>query len=291
MEERIVDKDDPRLIRIKRTDEGETDAVDALAEGEEEEVLLSLPEDEYDEELVGLTPSQLQKELERRAKAEEEARAECARLVEEGEKHLSEREYEKAETFFAQAACYTFADERIMRGLWIARTRDFTEYEPFYNAAYAEEFSASEEDVKKFVRGRAEERLRKELEEAEEEERRIAPDVEAKQEERRKAFAGNKRFYSVRFCAMLGAFFAAVVALAVSAGFIVRTQSPLPVIFTAVFGACALAFCIASLALSRKLLVAHRLCRENEKLSSTEAGARLSLLRNKIYCLGLILND
>ena len=66
MEERIVDKDDERLIRIRRTKDG-VDAEDALAdEGEEEQtedVVFEIPDEEFDEDLVGLTPSQLQREL------------------------------------------------------------------------------------------------------------------------------------------------------------------------------------------------------------------------------------
>ena len=67
MEERLIDKDESRKIKIKHTAEGE-DVVDALApDGEEEAVeeeetdyIVELPEEdeEYDEDLVGLTPSQ-----------------------------------------------------------------------------------------------------------------------------------------------------------------------------------------------------------------------------------------
>ncbi len=296
MEERIVDKDDPKVIKLKRTQEGETDAVDPLAEGEEEEaveeVLFDVPEGEdYDEDLVGLTPSQLQRELERRKKAEEEARAECEKLVETAQEALEKQDFEKAAPFFSQAACYSFADERILKGLWAARTRDFTNYEPFYVAEYAGEFSASDGGTKAFVRERAGERLRSDRAALEQEEAAIAPGVLAKQEERRGAFGDNRRYYFIRLVSVLLALVVAGVATGVSAYFIVRTVSVAPVVLTAVFGAATLCMLVAVFVFARKHLVARRLCSANEELSSTEEGARLKELRDKLSCLKLILED
>ena len=299
MEERIIDKDDPRLIRLKRTGTGETDAVEEGVESGEEgveegEIVLSVPEGEFeelDEELIGLSPSQLKKELERRKKAEEAAREECAKLVEEGEKALAEKRYQEAASCFSQAAYYSFADERILKGLWEARTSDYTDLEPFYEPEFAQEFSVSDEEIKKHVLSRAGERLSQEKEEYEREEARIAPQVLEKQQERREAFARNKKYFVLRCAIIFAVCIALVVGCIVSATYIVRSMEITPIALTAAFGVAALGVLAVALVYTRKVIVASRLCRENEKLSSTKEGARLEYLRDRLYCLGLILPD
>lgn len=296
MEERLIDKKDERLIRIKKKAEG-VDAEDAtLAEGEEdpveEEVLVTLPEDEeYDEDLVGLTPSELLRELARRQKAEEEAKAECEKLLAAAEEELAGGAYEKAESLFAQAACYAFEEERATIGLWTARTKNFKTTKPFYNEEYAEEFSAADDASKKLVREKMEKLLLKEREEIEKEEKELAPEVLAKQEERQQAFAANRKYYALRllvFLVFLGMF---VIATVASSSFIVRTLSSIPVILTGVFGGLALISFVVTLVFFLKFTGANKLCKRNEKLSSTEGGARLEELRNKLECLKLVLED
>ncbi len=300
MEERIIDKDDEKLIRLRRTEEGETDAADPLAEEEDgEEILLEAgetadgeeSEEEYDEDLVGLTPSQLEKELERRKKAEEEARAACAKLVEDAEAAFSRGEYAQAASLYEQASCYSFADGRISQGLWRARSSDFTDLEALLKPAVAEEFAEADGATKAFVRERVAEKLAAEEVLNKREKEEIAPDVLAKQETRREAFADNRKYYAVRFLAFVFILLAALVGTAVSAYFIVRTTSIAPVIVTAVFGAVALCMLVLAFVYSRKVLVAARLCRENDRLSSTEEGARLEYLQNRLYCLDLFLRD
>ena len=295
MEERLIEKDDERLIRIKKTAEG-VDAEDALAEEtesyEEEEVLVELPEDEeYDEDLVGLTPTELKREQERRKKAEEEARAECEKLIKEGEETLSRGEFEKAQSLFSQADCYGFADERIGKGLWTARTKNFAETDSFYNPSFAEEFTALDDGSKKFILDHAGKKLLAEREEIEKEEKEISPEVLEKQETRRQAFAQNKKYYAVRLLIFLGVFAALAVGAGVSAYFIVRTLSSAPVIVTGVFGGLALVAFVCALVYFLKFLGANKLCRINENLSSTEEGTRLEELREKLDCLRLILDD
>lgn len=298
MEERLIDKDDERLIRIKKKAD-EVDAEDAtLPEREEEEpveeeVLVTLPEDEeeYDEDLVGLTPSELAREKARRQKLEEEAKAECEKLVAAAEEELAGGAYDKAESFFAQAASYGFEEERVTKGLWTARTKNFTTTEPFYNEEYAEEFSALDDASKKFVREKVEKTLVKEREEIEKEEKELAPAVLEKQEERRQAFKANRKYYALRLLVSLAFLGMFAIATIVSSTFIVRTLSSVPLILTGVFGGLTLISFVISLVFFLKFTGANKLCRRNEKLSSTEDGARLEELRNKLDCLKLILED
>ena len=297
MEERLVDKEDERLIRIKKKAEG-TDAEDVLAEeGEEseDEVLVSLPEEdveeEYDEDLVGLTATELKKEMQRRKKLEDEARAECDKLISSAEEALARGDYEQAETLFEQASCYPFADEKLAERLWTARTKNFTDTAAFYQMKYAEEFSAESDETKRFVREQAGQTLKKERAELEKEEAELAPQVLEKQETRRQAFKENRKYYLLRLTVFAGLMVLFAIAAIVSAAYIVRTLSNLPIIFTGIFGGLTLISFVVALVFFVKYLGANKLCRMNDKLSSTEEGAHLVELRNRLECLKLILED
>ena len=298
MEERLIDKEDERLIRIKKKAE-ETDAEDALApEGEEseegeEEVLVTLPEEdeEYDEDLVGLTPSALAKALARRKKAEEEAKAECDKLVAAAEEELSRGDFEKAASLYEQASCYPFADAKLIEGLWAARTKNFTDTAPFYNAEYAEDFSEHSDEAKALVRDKVGETLQKERAKLQQEEAELAPGVLAKQEERRQAFAQNRKYYGLRLISFAALLVLFAIATIISGSYIVRTLSITPVILTSVFGGLTFVSFVVALVFMRKFSGASKLCRMNGKLSSTEEGAHLEELREKLECLKLILED
>ena len=291
MEERIIDRE--REIKIKRK-AGETDAVEEGApEGEEtealeDEVIVELPDEEYDEDLVGLTPSQLKAELERRERAAEEARVERDRLLDEGERLLGEKKYEDAVPFFIQARVYDADSDRARTGLWSARTHGFSEIEPLFNGEIAEELEDAESDAQ-LLR----EKMGSALEEAYNtclaEEETIAPEVEGKQAERREAFRNNRKYYLVRFGVVFAVMLAMLIGCAVSAGYIVRTQSITPIVLTGAFGGCSLIVFGVLVIFARKLFVASRLCRENERLSATEDGARLAHLRARLSVLKSIL--
>ena len=300
MEERIIDRE--REIKIKRK-AGETDAVEEGApegtpegspeEGLEDEVVVELPE-EYDEnpdeDLVGLTPSQLKAELARRERALEEARAERDRLLQEGDRLLQEEKYAEAEPFFVQARVYDPESDRARLGLWASRTHGFSEIEPLLTLEVGDELEEAEAD-KQLLREKMGTPLREARESYRSEERAIAPEVEGKQSERREAFRANRNYYLVRFGIVLAVMILMLVGCAVSAGYIVRTQSITPVVLTAAFGGCALIVFGVLMIFARKLFVANRLCARNERLSATEEGERLVYLRTKLYVLEIILKE
>ena len=294
MEERLIDKEDERLIRIKKKAEG-VDAEDALAEeGEEseEEVLVTLPEDEeYDEDLVGLTATELKRELERRKKAEEAAKEECAKLAEAAQAELANGNFEQATALYVQATYYPFVDETVLQGLWTARTKNFSDNATFYDSECAEEFSSAPDELKAFVREKVADSLKKEREELTKEEAELAPQVLEKQETRRQAFLDNRKYYSLRLLIFLGLLVAFGIGTAVSGAYIVRTLQNWPVILTSVLGGLTLISFIVALVFLVKFAGANKLCRVNDKLSSTDEGARLVELREKLACLKLILED
>ena len=292
MEERIIDRE--REIKIKRTKSGETDALEGGAEDGaelEEELVLELPEEDYDEDLVGLTPSQLKAELERLRKAEEEARLECEKLVREGDAALSLHKYAEAEGFFAQALVYDAESKEAHRGIWAARTRDYKDGEALVTDENAVEISQEEEDTRAHILGVFGEYFKKELAACEKEEAEIAPRVEEGIETRRVAFQANRKYYLVRFVAVFAAMVLLVIGAAIAASFIYTTTSIAPVAATAALAGCAgVALCVLCV-YGRKLLVATRLCNANEKLSSTEDGARLAKIRARLENLRLILGE
>lgn len=291
MEERIID--DPRKIKVKRNASGGVeDATDDLAaeqpEGEEEELLIDLPE-EYDEDLVGLSPSQLEEALARRKKEEEEARAEHDRLLALGEEALSRGEYSDAEPLFRQALLYDGASLAAQRGLFASLTENFKTLEPLYEEENVNAFSAAEEETKAYVRERAGDRFREERARAEEEAAPLRERVTAAQQERRRAFRDNRNYYRLRLGLFGGIFFLMIFAVAVSGQFIVRVNDLTPVIVVSVFAALALVALVPTVIYLRKFVVAQRLCRENEILSSTEEGARLEELEAKLEALAILL--
>lgn len=295
MEERIIDKEDPRKIKVtKNAAGGISGATDELAEGapsEEEELLLDLPEEFEDEDLIGLAPSQLKKELERRKKEAEEALAECERLTAEGEHALSSRDFGRAEPFFAQALLYDPESRRAAEGLWRARTKDLSEPGRLYEREIAEEFARSGEETKRFVREKLGETFAAERAECEAEAGPLREKVRGAQKERRSAFVANRNYYRWRLSVFVGLFCVFCIAMSVVGSFIVRTTQMTPVILTIAFGALALLDLIPIVFFSRKFVVAERLCKENEKLSSTEDGARLFELEERLGILALLLDN
>ncbi len=288
MEERMLDDEETRKIKLGVNGEGE---VDALEEGDSE-VLLELPEDEdYDESLVGLTPSQLAKELARRQKAEEMARAEFTTLLANGEEALSREAYDEAESFFAQAETYVFAEPRIGEGLWIARTHNFTQDDAFYSKTYAEEFTVAESTTQAFVREKVGEKLAQAQAKLQQEESEIAPRVEGEQQTRRTAFKNHRNYYLLRFALSVLALVLCAVAIGVSASYLLRVSTNAPLICVAVFSGLAFISLCVLFFFARKLFVANEIYGKNEDLSSTEDGARLKEIREQLYCLNCFLSD
>ena len=153
----------------------------------------------------------------------------------------------------------------------------------------AREFSEAGETTKKLVLDAFGEELRNAREVLLEEAGPLREQVRAGQETRRAPFIANRNYYRLRFfiSAVLTVLFA--VGIGVSASFLLRTQSDLPTILMIVFGALTLISLALFLFFSRKLVVATRLCKANERLASTEEGERLEQLEDALACLDYVL--
>lgn len=285
MEERTLDKDNGRTVKLKRTREG---AIDAVEEGEETEAELSLDFGEFDEDLAGLSPEETEAALKKREKAKEAARAEGAKLVEEGERLLRSKCYPEAEPYFSQAVLYDPDLARAREAVWICRTENYTNTEVFYRPKAAMEFAETDEKTKAAVFAKLAEKLKREQAEYETEKKAIEEGVLAAQSTRRKAFRKNRNYYLVRFSIVICFFALFLCAALVSVYFITRSRSNLPIVLAGSFGGAALISLLVLVLFARGLYGAQRLCRENEKLSSTEDGARLETLRERLDCLDLV---
>ena len=294
MEERIIDKDELRKIKVKRNAVGGIeDVTDEIAS--EDEVTLEVEEEieiqELEEDLIGLAPSELEREFERREKAIQEARAERDRLLSEAESLLAKKKYEEAEPFFSQTLLYDADCARAKEGVWLCRTEGFEDFEAFYEKKNAEEFSKLDDKTKALVRKRVGEKLKADRAEYEAEAEPLIESFGRAQEERRSAFRANRNYYLMRFSVSAIGFLLFLLGAGISAWFIVRSNTMIPIYLTIVFGVLAFIAVGVAVVYSRKLLVAQRLCRENEKPDSTDEGARLAYLKERLECLALVLDD
>ncbi len=291
MEERIIDRD--KRVTLKVTRDGAVDAVEGeTAEQEEEEVSFDFPEEEtYDDDLVGLTPSQLEDRMRAKKRAEERAREEYAKLMEEGLRLLGEAEYEQAEPLFAQAAIYGCDDGTARKNLWLVRTKNYTTAEALYDEETAREFAASEDEVKAETLSRLGGELKAERARCLAEAEPIRNRYEAKKAERSEAFDANKRYYAVRFFSVLAVFVLLGIACAVSGAYILRVKDNVPLILTVCFAVLTFAAFFAVVYFARKFSVARRYVRENEDPTSTEDGARLNELETRIARISRILGE
>lgn len=295
MEERIIDRDNGRKIKLKRNAEGGIeDAVEEgtpLEEGGDDEVVVEIPEEteeEYDEDLVGLTPSQQLKLQEERAKAA----AERDKMLATAREAHQAGSFEKAESFYAQALVYDAGCLEAKKGVWSARTHNFKEIGSFYQKKTARAIAAEDDEVKQFIRSQVGEQLRAEREEYAREAEPLIQTVAEAQSKRRGAFADNRRYYLVRFGIFLALAVVFAIAACIAVPFIWRTRvSVVPISIVAAFGALCLAALVVTILYARRLYTACRFCSMNEKLSSTEEGKRLAYLQERIGLLDLILED
>ena len=171
MEERIIDKDELRGVKRRRTD-GEEDVVDELSSDAEQpeeaaqDYTLEFEGDDYDEDLVGLTPSQLKEELERRERLRAEAHAESEKRVAAGDEKFAAGEYAAAAEQFRDALGYEYSAGTEEK-LYAAVTENYTNVRPLLERETAEEFSAADEACRARVLEAFGEQLRAERAEAE----------------------------------------------------------------------------------------------------------------------------
>ena len=134
MEERIIDDEYGRGVRLKKTKDGFVDVTDEMAEGVEEgeEITFEFPNlegfnaNEDNEALVDLSPEEAAKYLKEKAEADERRRADYEKACSQGKKLLDSGSYHAAELEYEKALQLDEVATDASVGYWRAKTADFT---------------------------------------------------------------------------------------------------------------------------------------------------------------------
>ena len=291
MEERIIDDEYGRGIRLKKTADGYVDATDELAKQTDDEeavdeVAFEFPvfeTDEDDEELVGLSPEEVEKVLRERAEAEAIRKAEYERLVQEGEEFLQSDSFRSAELKFEKALALDEEATQASVGYWRAKTENFQNPDVLiqeYIEAGIEtlEFDLGYQAVE-IIRENYRDEIEKRYNELTAEEQPLAKRVEEKQQTRREAIAERLKksgLHTGIAWIPTVAFLVATIVLGLKIFSVKENTFVIPTII------CAVAFfmsLIISVLFTNVFINDLRIRRTNERLSSTDEGARLEEIR------------
>ena len=286
MEERILDEEMGRKIRIKKTSEGEIDVVDELAETTEElsdgeeEYTFEFPEyDEDDEDLVGLSPEEAMALRKKKQEDAEAKRAEYERLIVEGEALLDEGSYRSAELKFEKAIMMDDEATAATVGYWRAKTENFSNPDALMDEYVEEGYDSLEYDLGskavEQIRMNYGKQFRRRFDELAEEEAPLRAEVEEMQARRREVLKPRRTKCAVGFLVSAVPFLVSLV-LAIVFGlsnFTVKDDSY--IVPTIIAGSVAVVSFIVFGIFTNKFINACRIYRTNERLSSTDEGARL----------------
>ncbi len=283
-EERIVEDDLGRGVKLRKTKDGYVDVTDELVAGEEtegEEIAFAYPEadEEDDEDLVGLSPEEAALLRKQKAEAAERRRAEYERLVAEGNELLAAESYRAAELKFEKALDLDTPATDASVGYWRAKTSNFAEPDVLMDE-YVEAGIESLEydlgyDAVEIIKKEHQAVFQKRYDALKAEKEPLFLEVSEKQERRRAVLKERRKRRLLGFLLTALPLVAGLILTAVFASKINTTPDDTYLYLTIGFGAASfLAFLVFALA-SNKLLNANRMYRKNEKLSSTEEGERL----------------
>ena len=289
MEERMIDDEYARGVRLKKTDEGYVDVTDELAEDVEEgeEVAFEFPmqdTDEDDEDLVGLSPEEA---MALRQKKEEEAkrlREEYDKTCVEGDELLAKADFAGAEKVFEKALMLDSVATEASVGYWKAKTENFANPDALVGE-YADASIESLEydlgmDAVEIIKKEYKTELEKRYTELKEEEEPLAVKVETAQNRRRSILSSRVKRATLAFF-LVTLPMAGLLTLAIIFALKIATPKgddyiPLAIAFGASFFLFFLAFIVAT----NKWINAFRMRRANERLGTTEDGERLVELRD-----------
>ena len=298
MEERIIDDEYGRGVRLKKTKDGYVDVTDDLAEETEngteveEEITFEFPMqdmDEDDEDLVGLSPEEAmalrKRKEEERAKRKEEYDNLCA----EGENFLNEGSYSAAELKYEQALQLDELATEASVGYWRAKTANFANPDVLVGEYAKEGIDSMEYDLgiqaTDLIRRDFHEKFVARVAELEIEEKPLAEIVEGKQQARREVIKERVKKGTIAFLCTVIPFAIALIVAVILGMKIPSTKDGSFIIPTVIAGVLTFALFIATLVCFNKFLNAMQMRGKNEKLSSTEEGAKLLQIRRykKIY--------
>lgn len=321
MEERIVDDEFGRGIRLKKTKDGYVDVEDALApetqaedvegaEEESEEISVILPMDEEseeeaysmpamyseqdDEDLVDLSPE----EAERVSKAKEEAlrhRKEAyAKACSDGEKLLETGSFRAAEIVYERALGLDELATEASVGYWRAKTSNFHDPDVLVEEYLKDGIEELESDLgvlaTEIIKRDYHDVFQKRYDELCAQEAPILERVREKQAQRRVVLSKRRTKTFIFFLCSILPFIGMLIATALVGIKNFSTAGNTYVVPTIVCGCIAVAAFLLSLFATNLFFNACRMYRMNENLASTEDGkAVLDIREYKAVYEGLLL--
>lgn len=304
MEERMIDDEYSRGIRLKKTEDGYVDVTDELVEDTEneetaqgEEMAFEFPvldTDEDDEDLVGLSPEEAMKLRQQKAEAAKVRRAEYDAVCAQGEKLLDEGSFHAAEIEFEKALLLDVTAKEASVGYWRAKTENFTKPDVLvgeYADASIEslEYDLGVEAVEQIKKDYKAE-LQKRYDELAIEEKPLAESVSSAQERRRDILSKRVK---TRALAFLSVFVPMIVAAVFGVICVLKIFTPdgdRYVTLSAICGGIFFLFFLAFIVVTNKLINAFRMRAKNERLSETEEGARLVEIRDYMTIYACLLD-
>ena len=291
-EERIIDDEYGRGVKLRKTKEGYVDVTDELAEGERDteevadEVSFEFPmmeTDEDDEDLVGLSPEEALALKKQKAEAAERRKAEYAQAVEEGYALLDAGEYEAAEKKFEGALELDELATDASVGYWRAKTQNFQNPDALLEDYLEEGIQSLEYDlgyealeiIKKDYRTAFEKRYQ----ELEAEEEPLAKEVEEKQQARREVLKARLKKRGTKFAIVCVPALVILICTIILGLKIPTVMDNRFIPWTIGFGVATFVAFIVTLKVGNSFKNAYKIYSKNEKLSSTEAGERLLEIR------------
>ena len=289
-EERMIDEEYGRGVKLRKTKDGYVDVTDELAaevEMEEgaEEVSFEFPvmEDEDDEDLVGLSTEEALALKQQKAEAAARRREEYEQAVAEGNALLEGADFAAAEKKFEEALQLDEIATDASVGYWRAKTENFQKPEILVDEYLEEGISSMQYDLGmdalEIIKKEHRDVFEAKFNELAQEEKPLAEEVEGKQAARREILKERLKKSGIRFVAAAIPMLVCIILTIVFGLKIptVRDNRYIPV--TIVMGGVSVVVFIVFTLFANKFLNDGRIYRRNEKLSSTEEGERLQEIR------------
>lgn len=297
MEERIIDDELKRGVRLRKTKDGYVDVTDELAEdqtdgeatetGEDDEgteILFEFPDlEEDDEELAGLTAEEAAEIRRRREEEAAERKAEYERAVGEGKRLLATGSFKAAELKFEKALKLDDEAQEASVGYWRAKTSDFTEPDALVEAYVESGYETLEYDLGfravDEIKSKYRDVFARRVEELSAEEAPLEKVVEEKREQRRVILKERMKKSVLWFVVSMIPALAALILTIVFGAQILSTPDGRYIAPTVTFAVVFVVFFIGFGIATNKLINTSRINRANEKLTSTDEGKKLVRVR------------
>ncbi len=290
-EERIIDDEYGRGVRLRKTKDGYVDVTDESLDGEtqesaelaEEEISFAFPlveGEEDDEDLVGLTPEEAIALRQQKAEAAKRQREEYERTVAEGNELLKTDSFHAAELKFEKALQLDALATEASVGYWKAKTANFTNPDVLVDEYVEAGIESLEYDLgyeaAEVIKKEYREVFRRRYDELKAQEDPLFLEVTGTQERRRAILKERKRKGLVGFlCTALPMLVFVILALIFGVkNFTTSGTEYIPV--TVVMAGLSVLSFIVFILFTNKWINACRMYATNERLDSTEEGEELS---------------